>query len=221
VYVEQHIRTIGATTIEIGAATECGVYQLEDAITDKTYCEGATGGPISFSTQTPGTASYSWTSTANVGFTTSGNTNIGTFTALNGTNGPVTATVSVTATIDGCTGLPTTFKVTVNPSPTVNTITNVVKCNGETISPISFTSPTTGGTATFHWTSDLDIGFGQAGTTFDGYTAQNNSNVTKVATISVKATINGCEGPATTFTIEGKVLSNPSGSKGKPSPLYK
>ena len=37
-YVEQHIRTIGATTIEIGAANECGVYQLEDAITDKTAC---------------------------------------------------------------------------------------------------------------------------------------------------------------------------------------
>lgn len=37
-YVEQHIRTIGAKTIEIGAATECGVYQLEDAITDRTAC---------------------------------------------------------------------------------------------------------------------------------------------------------------------------------------
>lgn len=37
-YVEQHIRTIGAKTIEIGAATECGVYQLEDTITDRTAC---------------------------------------------------------------------------------------------------------------------------------------------------------------------------------------
>jgi L-seryl-tRNA(Ser) seleniumtransferase len=37
-YVEQNIRTVGAKTVEIGAATECGVYQLEDAITDKTAC---------------------------------------------------------------------------------------------------------------------------------------------------------------------------------------
>jgi uncharacterized pyridoxal phosphate-dependent enzyme len=37
-YIEQHIRTIGGRTVEIGAATECGVYQLEDAITDKTAC---------------------------------------------------------------------------------------------------------------------------------------------------------------------------------------
>jgi len=37
-YVEQHIRTIGARTVEIGAATECGIYQLENAITDKTAC---------------------------------------------------------------------------------------------------------------------------------------------------------------------------------------
>ncbi|MEP7083922.1 MAG: hypothetical protein ABI854_04225 [Betaproteobacteria bacterium] len=37
-YVEQHIWTIGAKMVEIGAATECGVYQLEDAFTDRTAC---------------------------------------------------------------------------------------------------------------------------------------------------------------------------------------
>ena len=37
-YVEQHIWTIGAKMVEIGASTECGVYQLEDAITDQTAC---------------------------------------------------------------------------------------------------------------------------------------------------------------------------------------
>ncbi len=37
-YIEQHIWTIGAKMVEIGAATECGVYQLENAITDRTAC---------------------------------------------------------------------------------------------------------------------------------------------------------------------------------------
>ncbi len=37
-HVEQNIRLTGARMVEIGAATECGVYQLEDAITDKTAC---------------------------------------------------------------------------------------------------------------------------------------------------------------------------------------
>lgn len=37
-YVEQNIRLVGARVVEIGAATECGIYQLEDAITDRTAC---------------------------------------------------------------------------------------------------------------------------------------------------------------------------------------
>jgi D-glucosaminate-6-phosphate ammonia-lyase len=37
-YVQQHIPSIGGRMVEIGAATECGVYQLEDAITEKTAC---------------------------------------------------------------------------------------------------------------------------------------------------------------------------------------
>jgi uncharacterized pyridoxal phosphate-dependent enzyme len=37
-HIEQNVRMTGARLVEIGAATECGVYQLEDAITDKTVC---------------------------------------------------------------------------------------------------------------------------------------------------------------------------------------
>jgi hypothetical protein len=177
------------------------------AISDVTYCKGDQGAAIIFSTPTPGTASYQWTSTTDVGFTTSGNTNIGQFTAANGTNGPVTATVSVTATVDGCTGPPTTFKVTVNPAPTVNAITDVTLCNGEAGLPISFTTPTTGGTPTFNWTSDFNVfGFATASGTgnIPAYTATNNTNAPITATVSVTATINGCPGPARTFTITVK-----------------
>lgn len=37
-HIEQNIRLVGAKVVEIGAATECGVYHLESALCDRTAC---------------------------------------------------------------------------------------------------------------------------------------------------------------------------------------
>jgi L-seryl-tRNA(Ser) seleniumtransferase len=37
-HIEQNIRLVGAKVVEIGAATECGVYQLESALCERTAC---------------------------------------------------------------------------------------------------------------------------------------------------------------------------------------
>ncbi|MEI6579166.1 MAG: hypothetical protein WCN92_06830, partial [Eubacteriales bacterium] len=100
------------------------------------------------------------------------------------------------------TGPATTFTVTVNPTPAVNNIANATYCNGAAAAAINFTSPTSGGTLTYNWTSNLNVGFGVSGAgDIPGYTATNATNSPVAATVSVTATVNGCTGPATTFTV--------------------
>ena len=174
-----------------------------NSIANATYCNGAAAAAINFSSPTTGGAiTYTWTSTLNVGFGLSGSGNIPAYTATNATNAPVTATISVTATANGCTGPATTFTVTVNPTPTVNSVANATYCNGAAAAAINFTTPTTGGAITYTWTSTLNVGFGLSGAgNIPAYTATNATNAPVIATVSVTATVNGCTGPATTFTV--------------------
>jgi hypothetical protein len=169
-----------------------------NAVTSFAICNGATGSAITFSSPTAG-STFSWTSSANVGFGTSGTGSIGTYTAVNAGITPVVATVSVTATANGCAGPTTTFNVTVNPTPTVNAVTSFAICNGATGSAITFSSPTAG--STFSWTSSANVGFGTSGTSIGTYTAVNAGTTPVVATVSVTATANGCAGPTITFNV--------------------
>ena len=173
-----------------------------------TYCNNDAGAAIVFSTPTPGVQSFDWTSNFNVGFGTSGTGNIPAFTASNTNtppntpNSPVTATVSVKATVDGCQSLAAAnFTVRVNPTAVVNPLTNLTYCNGDAAPAILFTTPT--GVVTYDWTSSVNIGFGTSGSgnTILGFTATNATNAPVTTTISVKATANGCQGPAMIFTI--------------------
>lgn len=175
---------------------------------DVTYCNNASGAGIVLSTPTAGVQSFNWTSTLNVGFGTSGTGNIPAFTASNTNtppntpNSPVTASVSVRATVDGCQSPAANFTVRVNPTPVVTAISNLTYCNNDAAPQILFSSPTTGGTITYDWTSTVNVGFGLSGTgTILAYTATNATNAPITTTMSVRATVNGCQGPAMTFTI--------------------
>ena len=84
-------------------------------------CGGTAGAAVNFGSNVT-TPIYNWTSTDDVGFGTSGTGNIPAYTKVNNTGALLVATVSVTATKNGCTGSPTTFTVTVNPTP-IATIT--------------------------------------------------------------------------------------------------
>src|SRR6185312_12432713 len=170
-----------------------------NAVTSISRCNGESGAGFTFSSPTAG-ATFSWTSSASVGFGTSGTGSIGTFTAVNTGASPVVATVSVTATANGCSGLATTFNVTVNPTPTVNAVTGVSRCNGASGAGFTFSSPTGG--ATFAWTSSASVGFGTSGTGSIGtFTAVNTGSSPVVATVSVTATAGVCTGPPTTFNV--------------------
>jgi hypothetical protein len=123
---------------------------LVNHVDDVTLCKDATGS-ITFGTVTTGgTVTYNWTSSEDVGFGKGPSTgSITTFTAKNTTALPITAIVSVTATVNGCTGPAITFNVTVNPMPVLtSTLTPNAMCSGLfTYQPTSSTPGTT-----FSWT---------------------------------------------------------------------
>ena len=165
-----------------------------------TYCNNTTGAAIDFTSDVLG-ATYAWTCSTDIGFGTSGTDNISSFTATNSTNAPVTATITVTPTANGCAGTSKTFKITVNPTPTIsNTLNNVVYCNGASGSGISFTGPVSG--ETFSWTSSSNVGFGASGNgNIPTFTATNTSNVPVTATVTVTASANSCSNSSYNFTV--------------------
>ncbi len=91
-----------------------------NTLSSSIYCNGEAGLAVTFTGTVTGTT-YSWTSSEDVGFGSSGNGNIASYTATNATSAIVTATITVTPHVNGCTGESKSFTVTVNPTPTVNT----------------------------------------------------------------------------------------------------
>jgi hypothetical protein len=87
-----------------------------NSVSNRTHCNEDAGPAINFNGAVSSTT-YTWASTANIGFGTSGTGNISAYTATNTTSSPITATVTVTPTANGCTGTAITFTVTVNPKP--------------------------------------------------------------------------------------------------------
>jgi hypothetical protein len=170
-----------------------------NAISSVSYCNGQSASAITFSSTPPG-ASFSWTSSANVGFGTSGTGSIGAYTATNTGATPVVATVSVTATSGGCPGSPTTFNVTVNPTPNVAAHGDSSYCAGASAPGFSFSGSVAG--TSFSWTASTNVGFGVSGTgNIPGFTATNGGSTALVATVIVTPSANGCPGVADTFIV--------------------
>ena len=173
-----------------------------DDPTDLVVCNNASTATVTFTGAVSGTT-FNWTNdNTSIGLAESGSGDILSFTATNTGATPQVATITVTPVANGCSGTPQTFTITVNPTPVVDALSNATYCNNAAGAAITFTSPTTGGTVTFNWTSSVDVGFGLSGTgDIPAYTAANATNSPVTATVSVTATLNGCTGTATTFTI--------------------
>ena len=166
-------------------------------------CPGSTTNLGNF-TSCPSGASYSWTnSNTAIGLMAGGTGNINAWTApANNTCTNIVSTITVTPTLNGCSGPPMSFIVTIYPTPTVNQITNIVVCPGSTISIPNFTSCPVG--ATSIWTnSNTNIGLAASGTgNILSWTAPLNiTGVNLTGSIIVRPTLNGCEGPPMSFTI--------------------
>lgn len=122
-------------------------------------------------------------------------------TLTNSTSAIATATYSVTPISGTCIGSPFDVVVTVNPTPTVNSVSDEVYCAGEASTQIDFAGDVSG--STFDWTCDnTSIGLVSSGTDkVLSFTTTNSTNSPIVATITVTPKANGCVGTAKTFTI--------------------
>lgn len=160
---------------------------------DVVVCAGA---PVSVIFAGTAGATFNWTNdNTAIGLGASGAGNIN-FNSASVANQEV-GTVTVTPIRNGCPGLPITFTITVNPSPTVVDPPNQTVCSGQQVD-INFTGT---GNPDFNWTnSNTAIGLGANGMGDLSFTASTVvSNTT--GTITVTPNANGCPGPNQTFTI--------------------
>jgi len=173
-----------------------------------TFCAGATI-PEGVFLSTPAGATYTWTnSNSAIGLVSAGTSNIPSFTAVNNTNAPITATITVTPTLNNCTGPSATFTITVNPMPTVILPADFTICNGVSVPPATFSSNISG--ITYTWTnSNSSIGLISNGNgNLPAFTAVNNGTSPLSSIISVTPYFNGCAGTPSSFTITVNPLPN-------------
>lgn len=152
---------------------------------------------------TPAGASYSWTnSNTGIGIAASGNGNLPMFDAANTSNTSITATITVTPTLNGCTGNSSSFTITVKPKPTVVSVPNdITVCRQVQVTGTSFTSTPAG--ATFAWTnSNTAIGLAANGSgDVSSFTTTNNTPSQIIGNITVSPTLNGCTGTSSSYSI--------------------
>ncbi len=112
------------------------------------------------------------------------------------------ATYTVQANSNGCSGASTTATVLVNPLPVVSPLTAIVVCPSQSIAGINFASTPPG--ATFNWSnSNPSVGLSSSGIgPISGWIAPaNSSGGSYVGTVSLNSTLSGCTGPNTSFNI--------------------
>ncbi len=180
-----------------------------NTISNQTVCNGLQTTAVNFSGFVPGTV-YNWVNnTPSIGLAASGSGNIGAFTATNNGTIPVTATITVTPSFTNggttCLGTPKTYTITVNPSPTVNTISSQTVCNNALTAAVNFTGNVPG--TVYNWTNNnTTIGLAAGGTgNIAAFTAINTGLVPVTATITVTPAFTNasvtCTGSLRTFTI--------------------
>ncbi len=175
---------------------------IVDDITSQQKCKGQQSDAILFSGGLAGTV-YSWTNNNTaIGLLAAGTGNINPFTLTNTGTTVLTATITVTPSLNGCSGPAKTFTITVNPEAIVNTVSNSMLCNTALQNAITFSSSSVG--TTFSWTNNTpSIGLAASGTgNIPAFTVTNTGISPVVATITVTpSNALGCTGIPKTFTI--------------------
>jgi YVTN family beta-propeller protein len=178
----------------------------------QTICSGGNITTMVLSGTVSGTV-FNWTrdkTSEATGIAASGTGNIsGALT--NTTNAPVTVTFTITPSYTNagktCDGTPITATVLVNPTATVNAVSNQVVCNSAPTAAINFSSPTTGGTIVYNWVNNTpSVGLVASGSgNIGAFMATNSTNAPLTATITVTPSYtNGgvtCTGTPLMFTF--------------------
>ena len=188
---------------------------ITTSISNLSYCVGTTVPQITLAgtpsaATTPTGLTFNWTNSNNaIGLVSSGVGNISTFTAVNPTLEPITSSVIITPSINGCIGTPKNYTITVNPFPVISPISNSSVCSGTNINQINLisTSPNSGSGTSFTWsgTNNSSIGLSaSSGTTspIPSFTATNSLNTSASSLFTVTPTYQGCVGSPINFNID-------------------
>jgi len=160
-----------------------------NAIPDLVVCNGKDNTVVAISGLVPNTVFKWMNDNTSIGVSSFDAGNIGPFKAINNVTAPVIANVMVTPEFTNsgktCVGSIETFKITVNPTPTVAPIPNQVVCNGTEIKTVNFSGSVAG--TVFRWTnSKPSIGLLAAGEgDIAAFPANNAGVVPVVAEIKV------------------------------------
>lgn len=166
---------------------------------------------------TPASANVTWSNTnTSIGLGANGIGNIPAFLSTNATANPLTGTITVNASANGCNAVAETFDITINQLPTVDPVAAITQCHNTSINAVNFTSPTPG--VTFDWTnSNPSIGLGASGTgALPSFTATNPTTTQATGTITVTPTLGTCVGSPITFSITVNPLPVPTAQNNGP-----
>ena len=123
----------------------------------------------------------------------------------NTTGSDITATIVVTASLNGCAYSDSeSFVVTVKPTPVINTIANpAAVCPGALLDiPVSDNTNNTATVYSYSGGADVGIPDGAVSSaSITGTAAVNNSGSAITRTITVEATLDGCVSASETFTV--------------------
>jgi gliding motility-associated-like protein len=123
----------------------------------------------------------------------------------NTSSSPATLTYTVTPIADGCTGIPFSVSVTVNPIPVASSITLPAICSGSSFdyTPAGIQTNTiySWGNAIVSPTSSITGAIAEAGRSTIGQTLTNITNVSSSVVYTVTPSANGCTGNNFTVTV--------------------
>ena len=176
------------------------------AESNQTVCAGAAVS-TSFSANTGGGEVFSWTNdNVLIGLPASGVGDLAFNAASNTTGAAIIATISVTATLNGCTSSsPETFTITVDPTPQVVQQADVTGCAGDAQAQITFTSDTDPGTS-YAWsvTNFALLGMGSGSGSTDNIPSftygANATGADIIGIVTVTSTEAGCVSSVMSYT---------------------
>ncbi len=184
-----------------------------NAVSPVEICHGTNVASTVFSTSnTLGTTTYTWiNSNTQIGLGASGNGNLPAFSAQNTGNLPITATITVTPTLNlngiSCVGSTQTFTITVNPTPSITTAPmQQTLCPGVT-TQVDWSSNLGGGLLANYTWNLLNTGPNISGALPGGngslpsMTLGNNGNATQQVVYTVTPSYLGCNGSPVNYTI--------------------
>ncbi len=165
-------------------------------------CAGTLVSAITFTGSPVANTTYTWSNNnTGIGLGSGSTGNIAAFTATNATAVPIVAVITVTPSSNTCNGTALSFSITVNPTATVNLVTDQVRCNGASTAAVIFTGAVAN--TTYNWTNTTtSIGLAASGSgTISSFAATNASAIPVTAFITVTPASNTCNGSSRTFSI--------------------